>query len=158
MSTSSTTVDIGQFVPLITLAVQNEQELAKHLPLQVVEDQVTSRLSTMVGIGMLTESEAAILQAALQGNHPTTPPPYLTPTGSPSLGGFLYSAINQVSAAMATNGDLDTSQRALAILSGAQIGSATAGGSTGAIVGALIGGALETQPASRRAPEGSHLA
>jgi hypothetical protein len=149
MSTSSTTADIGQIVPLITLAVQNEHELAKHLPPQVIEDQLTSRLSTMVGIGMLTEAEAAILQAALQGKHPTAPPPYLTPAGSPSLAGFLYSAISQVSAAMATHGDLDISQRALGFLSGAQIGMAAAGGgSTGAIFGALIGGALETQPAT----------
>jgi hypothetical protein len=87
---------LGPFIKAASAMAQQEIAVLKALPADKQQEQLTIRLGQLQMFGLLTPDEVATLQglsAASRANAVIGAPPIITPDGSPSLCGFIGSAL-----------------------------------------------------------------
>jgi hypothetical protein len=144
------TAEIERLTRFIVSAVRSEAVLYTDAPADLVKKLVVARINAIKDLQLLSEDEAALLVSSLApspGTH-VAPPPLLTPDGSPSPCGVLYSLIHRPSP-QSTPGTPDDITISIPDSVGMSVAGAMAGalwGGSGIAAGAAIGSVLGSLP------------
>ncbi|MEU7163161.1 hypothetical protein AB0A70_00675 [Streptomyces morookaense] len=128
----------------ITCSVKQDLALITSIPVEAQKQQLAERLGLLQANGLLTSVEVAMLMSTVNGEpHGASAmtPSIITPDGSPSLCGFIGSAVRHSHGLRVEQDWGRDAVVGLAAAGGAAIGGMVADGG-GAVVGAAIGGAL----------------